>query len=107
MDELAAAQLARPRFNAVLLNWLAGVAMLLAALGIFRVMAYAVCHRPNELGVRIALGAQSGNIMALVLKQGMRLAALGVLLGLAGAIGVTRWLASVFYGVWANNALYF
>jgi putative ABC transport system permease protein len=107
MDELAAAQLARPRFNAVLLNWLAGVAMLLAALGIFGVMAYAVAQRTSELGLRIALGAQSGNIMTLVLKQGIKLAALGVLLGLVGAVGLTRWLASLLYGVSATDPLTF
>jgi putative ABC transport system permease protein len=107
MDELAAAQLARPRFNAVLLNWLAGVAMLLAALGIFGVMTYAVAQRTNELGLRIALGAQPGNIMTLVLKQGMKLAALGVLLGLIGAVSVTRWLASLLYGVSATDPLTF
>ena len=94
MDELTAVQLARPRFNAVLLNWLAGLAMLLAALGIFGVMAYAVAQRTNELGLRIALGARPGNIMALVLKQGMKLAGLGVLLGLIGAVSMTRWLGS-------------
>jgi len=107
MDELAAAQLARPRFNAVLLNWLAGVAMLLAALGIFGVMAYAVAQRTNELGIRIALGAQPRNIMALVLKQGMKLAALGVLLGLIGAMSLTRWLISLLYGVSATDPLTF
>ena len=107
MDELAAAQLARPRFNAVLLNWLAGLAMLLAALGIFGVMAYAVAQRTSELGLRIALGAQPGNIMALVLKQGMKLAALGVFLGLIGAVSMTRWLASLLYGVSATDPLTF
>jgi putative ABC transport system permease protein len=107
MDELAAAQLARPRFNAVLLNWLAGLAMLLAALGIFGVMAYAVAQRTNELGIRIALGAQPRNIMALVMKQGMKLAALGVLLGLIGAMSMTRWLVSLLYGVSATDPLTF
>ena len=107
MDELAAAQLARPRFNAVLLNWLAGLAMLLAALGIFGVMAYTVAQRTNELGIRIALGAQPRNIMALVLTQGMKLAALGVLLGLIGAMSMTRWLVSLLYGVSATDPLTF
>ena len=107
MDELAAAQLGRPRFNAVLLNWLAGLAMLLAALGIFGVMAYAVAQRTSELGLRIALGAPRANIVMLVLKQGMKLAALGVLLGLVGAVSVTRWLASLLYGVSATDPLTF
>ena len=107
MEELTAAQLARPRFNAVLLNWLAGLAMLLAALGIFGVMAYAVAQRTNELGLRIALGAPPGNIMKLVLIQGMKLAALGVLLGLIGAVTLTRWLASLLYGVSVTDPLTF
>jgi ABC-type lipoprotein release transport system permease subunit len=59
------------------------------------------------LGLRIALGAQPGNIMTLVLKQGMKLAALGVLLGLIGAVSVTRWLASLLYGVSATDPLTF
>jgi putative ABC transport system permease protein len=107
MDELAAAQLARSRFNAVLLNWLAALAMLLAALGIFGVMTYSVAQRTNELGLRIALGAQPGSIMALVLRQGMKLAVLGVLLGLIGAATMTRWLASLLYGVSATDPLTF
>ncbi len=107
MDELAAAQLARPRFSAVLLNWLAGLAMLLAALGIFGVMAYAVAQRTSELGLRIALGARPHNIMALVLRQGMKLTALGVFLGLVVAMGLTRWLASLLYGVSATDPLTF
>lgn len=107
MEELTAAQLARPRFNAVLLNWLAGLAMLLAAVGIFGVMAYAVAQRTNELGLRIALGAPPGNIMKLVLWQGMKLAALGVLLGLIGAVTLTRGLGSLLYGVSATDPLTF
>jgi putative ABC transport system permease protein len=107
MDELADAQLARPRFNAVLLNWLAGLAMSLAALGIFGVMTYTVAQRTGELGLRIALGAQTGNIMTLVLGQGMKLAALGVFLGLIGAVSMTRWLASLLYGVSATDPLTF
>jgi ABC-type antimicrobial peptide transport system permease subunit len=105
MEELADAQLARPRFNAVLLNWLAGLAMLLAALGIFGVMTYAVAQRTSELGLRIALGAQRHNIMALVLRQGIKLAALGVVLGLVGAWTLTRWLTSLLYGVSTNDPL--
>jgi predicted permease len=107
MDELAGSQLARPRFNTVLLNWLSGLAMLLAALGIFGVMTYAVLQRTSELGLRIALGAPAGNIMGLVLKQGMKLAALGVFVGLIGAVVMTRWLASLLYGVTATDPLTF
>jgi predicted lysophospholipase L1 biosynthesis ABC-type transport system permease subunit len=107
MDELAAAQLARPRFNALLLNWLAGLAMFLAALGIFGVITYAVTQRTGELGLRIALGARPGNIMRLVLGQAMKLVALGVFLGLIGAVSMTRWLASLLYGVSPRDPLTF
>jgi putative ABC transport system permease protein len=107
MDELAAAQLARPRFNALLLNWLAGLAMLLAALGMFGVMAYTVAQRTSEMGLRIALGAQTHNIMKLVLGQGIKLAGLGVLLGLVVAFSLTRWLTSLLYGVGATDPLTF
>ncbi len=107
MDQLTDAQLARPRFSAVLLNWLAGLAMLLAALGIFGVMAYAVSQRTSELGLRIALGARASNIMALVMGQGMKLAVLGVLLGLIGAVCLTRWMVSLLYGVSTTDPLTF
>lgn len=107
MDDLTGSQLARPRFNTVLLNWLSGLAMLLAALGVFGVMSYAVLQRTSELGLRIALGAPASNIMGLVLRQGMKLTALGVLLGLVGAVGMTRWLASLLYGVTATDPLTF
>jgi putative ABC transport system permease protein len=104
MDELVAAQLARPRFNALLLNWLAGLAILLAALGVFGVTAYMVAQRTSELGLRIALGAQPHNIMALVLRDGLKLAALGLLVGLVSSFVLTRWLSSLLYGVSATDA---
>ena len=107
MDELAAAQLARPRFNAALLNSLAGLATLLAATGIFGLMTYAVAQRTREMGLRIALGAGARNIMVLVISEGIKLVALGVALGLVGAIGVTRWLASLLYGVSATDPVSF
>lgn len=107
MDEQVASQLARPRFSAMLLNWLAGLAMLLAAVGIFGVMAYSVAQRTNELGLCIALGAQPRNILWLVLSQGMKLAAAGVFLGLLAAAVVTRWLGSLLHGVSATDPLTF
>jgi putative ABC transport system permease protein len=107
MDELVTAQLARPRFSTVLLNWLGGLAVLLAAVGIFGVMVYAVAERTNEFGLRLALGAQARDIFTLVLGEGMKLTAFGVLLGSIGALGMTRWLASLLYGLSATDPLTF
>ena len=70
-------------------------------------MAYAVAQRTGELGLRIALGARSANIMVLVLGQGMKLVVLGVLLGVTAAVILTRWLASLLYGVTATDPITF
>jgi predicted permease len=107
MDEIVSLRLSRPRFSAALLNWLAATATLLAAVGIFGVMAFAVAQRTRELGLRVALGAQPADMMRLVLGQGMRMAGLGVLIGAVGAAGLTRWLASLLYGVSATDPLTF
>jgi putative ABC transport system permease protein len=107
MDELVATHLARPRFSAVLLNWLGGLAMLLAAVGIFGVMAYSVAQRSGELGVRIALGAQTGHILKLVIGQGMRLVAVGVAIGLAASFALTRLIAKLLFNVSATDPLTF
>jgi putative ABC transport system permease protein len=107
MDELVAAHLARPRFSAVLLNWLSGLAVLLAAVGIFGVTAYSVAQRSGEFGVRIALGAQASDILKLVIGQGMRLATVGVGIGLAASFALTRLMAKLLFGVSATDPLTF
>jgi putative ABC transport system permease protein len=105
MEEQVAVRLARPRFTAVLLNWLALMALLLAGVGIFGVTAYAVAQRTRELGLRMALGARPRDILLLVVRHGLKLAALGILPGLAGALIMTRWLSSLLYGVSASDPL--
>jgi putative ABC transport system permease protein len=105
MEEQVASRLARPRFTAVLLNWLALMALLLAAVGIFGVTAYAVTQRTRELGLRVALGARPRDILVLVVWHGLKLAALGIVPGLLGALVMTRWLSSLLYGVSASDPL--
>jgi putative ABC transport system permease protein len=83
------------------------VALVMAAVGTYAVMAYSVAERAHELGVRIALGAQRSDILRLVLRRGLMLAITGVVLGLAGAIAMTRALAQLLYGVTATDPLTF
>jgi putative ABC transport system permease protein len=104
MDDLVATGQARPRFNAVLLNWLSVVALLLAVLGIHGVVAYSVAERTGELGVRMALGAKSGDILRTVIVEGMRPVGLGLGIGLAAAFGLSRWIAALLFGISATDA---
>jgi len=91
--------LARQRFTTAMLGGFALFAMLLAAVGVYGVMAYLVSQSTHDIGVRVALGARTGSILGLVVREGMTLAGLGILLGIAGAIGLTRLMASLLFGV--------
>ncbi|MBV9009704.1 MAG: ABC transporter permease [Verrucomicrobia bacterium] len=98
-DEYMSKALARPRFNALLLATFAGVALLLTGIGIYGVMAYSVAQRRQEIGIRMALGAQRSDVLRLIVGGGMRLTAIGVIAGLAAALALTRLLETLLYGV--------
>jgi putative ABC transport system permease protein len=103
MDTVIATALWQPRFNLLLLNVFAGLALVLAAVGIYGVMAYSVSRRTRELGVRVALGATAPQVHGLVVGQGMALTGAGVLLGLVASLAATRAMASLLYGVEATD----
>lgn len=103
VDELIAETLATSRFAAVLLTIFSGTALVLAAIGIYGVMSYLVRQRTHELGIRVALGAQARALVASVVWGAVRLAAIGVVIGLAGAWAVSRWLESLLFEVSATD----
>jgi len=99
MTQLVGSSVAQRRLSVQLLGGFAGVAMLLAAIGLYGVLAYSVTQRTQEIGIRMALGAQHVDVLKLVLGQGMTLTAIGILAGLAGALAVTRLMSSLLYDV--------
>jgi putative ABC transport system permease protein len=103
MQERAAEVTSRTRFIAVLLGLFAGLALLLAGIGIYGVMAYSVSARTREIGVRMALGAQSGDVLKLVIGQGMKLVFAGVALGLVTSLALTRTMKNLLFGVSATD----
>jgi putative ABC transport system permease protein len=99
MDEIVTLSTSRQRFNMLLMAVFGGSALLLAAIGIYGLMAYSVAQRTQEIGIRLALGAGSTAVKQMVVLQGMRLALVGVVIGLASAFGLTRFIASFLFGV--------
>jgi putative ABC transport system permease protein len=99
MEENVSRSMSEPRFRTVLLTIFAGIALVLAAVGIFGVMAYSVSQRTRELGLRMALGASRENVLLLVLGQGMRLTLVGIGIGLAGTFFLTKYVASMLFDV--------
>ena len=107
LEALVSDTLAQPRFRALLLAGFAGLALLLASVGIYGVTAYAVSQRTHEVGVRMALGAKGHDVMKLILRQHLIPAIAGVVVGIAGALAVSRFLESLVYGIGATDAVTF
>ena len=99
--------LARQRFSTTMLGAFAGFALLLTAVGVYGVISYLVSQSTHDIGVRIALGARPGNIVGLVVRHGMELAAIGITGGLIGAMVLTRVMSSLLFGVSATDAITF
>jgi ABC-type antimicrobial peptide transport system permease subunit len=99
MDEVISRSTSRQRFNMLLMTVFAAAALILAAIGIYGLMAYSVQQRTQEIGIRLALGAEAGHVRKMVVFQGMRLALAGVLAGVGSALALSRVIAAFLYGV--------
>ncbi len=106
-DEIIAGSLTERRFSMVLLGIFGVLALLLSSIGIYGVLSYLVGQRTHEIGIRIALGAQRKNVLMLILGEGTKTALIGVGIGLAAALVLTRFMSSVLYGVSSSDPLTF
>jgi putative ABC transport system permease protein len=107
MSDVVALTSATSRFNAALFGIFAGVALLLAALGVYGVLSFLVAERRQEIGTRMALGASSPDVLKVFLRQGLALTVVGLCVGTAGALFVSRWLSSLLFGVRPTDPLSF
>ena len=103
MDQVLAESVAVPRFRTLLLGIFATLALALASVGTYGVISYSVSRRTHEIGLRMALGAQRSDVMTLVIRQGMMLALIGVVIGLAGSFALTRLIESLLFEVSATD----
>ncbi len=107
MSDLIARTLLQKKFTMLLLSIFAGSALVLAAIGLYGVISYSVAQRTREVGIRIALGAQRGDVLRLILRQGMTVVACGMIFGIAASLGLTRLIASLLYGISASDPTIF
>jgi putative ABC transport system permease protein len=107
MNEVVATALATPRLTGFLLSTFAAIALALAAVGIYGVLAYVVSQRTREIGIRLAIGADRSQLLGMVLRQGLSLAAIGIAAGLIGAFALTRLMESLLYKVRPNDPITF
>jgi ABC-type antimicrobial peptide transport system permease subunit len=107
MEEIISGSLGTRRFSMILLGIFAGLALLLASVGIYGVISYVVGERTREMGIRMALGAQRSDILWLILRQGGTLATVGVVAGLVSSIGLARFMTGQLYGIRATDPMTF
>ncbi len=107
MEEYLSASVAAPRFNTTLLSIFAAVALVLTVVGLYGVMSYSVAQRTNEIGIRLALGAQARDVLVMIVKQASTLILVGLAIGLAGAFALTRLIASLLFGVTEKDPITF
>jgi ABC-type antimicrobial peptide transport system permease subunit len=107
LEEIVADSLADRRFTMILLGVFAALALLLSSLGIYGVISYVVGERTHEIGIRMALGAQRSHVLQLMLGEGMKMALLGVAIGIAAALGLTQLMTKMIFGISATDPVTF